>query len=293
MRALQLIDSVLVEGSANVPEPSAGEVLVQVHAAGIIPTELGWYPTLHTKGGEQRLRPIPGHEFSGTVDGEAVYGMNDWFVDGALAEYCTAPAATISPKPRNLEHTEAASVPISGLTAWQALFDHARLQKGEHVLIHGGAGGVGTFAIQLAHWRGAHVVTTASARNFELVKGLGADEVIDYRAAAFDAQVRDVDVVFDTVGGETLERSWNVLRPGGRMVTVVSSAENSTDERVKKAFFIVEPKAEQLAELTRLIEANHLRTVVDTVVSLSQAPDAFAGRVPRRGCGKVVVDITA
>jgi NADPH:quinone reductase-like Zn-dependent oxidoreductase len=291
MRALHLIDSVLIEGSAQQPEPSTGEVLVRVHAAGIIATELQWDPTLHTKTGAPRVRPIPGHEFSGTVAGEDVYGMNDWYSDGAMAEYCVAPFSAISPKPKNLTHAEAASVPISGLTAWQGLFDHAKLQKGELVLVHGGAGAVGTFVIQLAHLHGAHVVTTASPRNFELVKSLGADEVIDYHSTPFDRQLHHVDVVFDTAGGETLERSWKVLKPNGRMITIVSGAEGSADERIKKAFFIVEQNGDQLAELTKLIESNHLRPVVDSVITLAQAPGAFAGRSQRRGFGKVVVDL--
>jgi NADPH:quinone reductase-like Zn-dependent oxidoreductase len=163
-------------------------------------------------------RPLPlilGHEFSGVVAevgrgvtaparGEAVYGLNDWFRDGAEAEYCVARADEVAAKPRSVDHTHAAAVPISALTAWQGLFGHARLAAGERVLVQRAAGGVGLWAVQLARWRGARVIGTASARNRDFVRGLGADEVIDYRATRFEDAVRDLDVVFDTVGGETL-----------------------------------------------------------------------------------------
>src|SRR5262249_26071024 len=148
--------------------------------------------------------------------GEAVYGMNDWFGDGAQAEYCLARAADVAGKPASVDHAHAAVTPISALTAWQGLFGRARLAPGrhggvpagQHVLIHGAAGGVGTFAVQLAHWRGARVTSTAAAGNLDFVRGPGADEVIDYRAERFEERVRGVDAVFDTVGGDTLRRSW-------------------------------------------------------------------------------------
>lgn len=208
----------LVEETAPQPEPRHGELLVRVYASGVTPTEVLWYPTTHKKNGETRSRAIPGHEFSGVIAamgedttgfeiGQEVYGMNDWFSDGAMAEYCITQPNSVASKPPRLTHAEAASVPIGALTAWQGLFDRARLQRGEHVLVHGGAGAVGIFAIQLARLRGAHVTTTASARNLEFVSGLGAERTIDYRAARFEETVSGIDIVFDTVGGETLERS--------------------------------------------------------------------------------------
>jgi NADPH:quinone reductase-like Zn-dependent oxidoreductase len=178
--------------------------------------------------------------------------------------------------------------PISALTAWQGLFERARLAAGQHVLIHGAAGGVGTFAIQLARWRGAHVIGTASAGNLDFVRSLGADEVIDYRAERFERGVRDVDVVFDTVGGETLERSWGVLKPGGRLVTVAASGEETTDERTRAAFFIVEPRRAELAEVARLIDGGALRPAVGAVFPLAEAQQAYQHKPVR---GKVVLQV--
>jgi NADPH:quinone reductase-like Zn-dependent oxidoreductase len=150
--------------------------------------------------------------------------------------------ANIAPKPVTLEHTQAAAVPISALTAWQALIDRAHLSEGQRVLIHGAAGGVGSFAVQLARHQRAHVIATAEAANADFVKTLGADEVIDYRITPFETVVGDVDVVLDTVGGDTRDRSWGVLRRGGgRLVTIPADAEGLTEQRVRDAFFIVEP----------------------------------------------------
>lgn len=308
MRAMRVVQSVegpvLKDGSAVQPAPGVGELLIRVCAAGVTTTELPWYPTSHNKDGSARVGAVPGHEFSGVVPGagdeagrveigQDVFGMNDWFADGALAEFCIAPLSSVAAKPRNLSHAEAASVPIGALTAWQGLFDHAKLQSGERVLVHGGAGAVGVFAIQLARLHGAHVIATASAGNLDFVASLGAEKVIDYKKSRFEDSAKDVDVVFDTVGGETLERSWGVLGPRGRLVTIASSAENTIDERVKEAFFIMEPNRKQLTEVAEMLEAGRMRAVVDTVIPLSQAPDAFAGRVKRSGRGKIVVEVGA
>jgi NADPH:quinone reductase-like Zn-dependent oxidoreductase len=295
MRAMRLTDTpqgqVPAEADVPRPQPGPGELLICVCAAGVTKTELQWYPTLHTKSGEKRVGAIPCHEFSGLVvdGGQEVFGMNDWFADGALADYCVAPSATAVSKPSVLSHAEAASIPIGALTAWQGLFSHAGVQPGERVLIHGGAGAVGVFAIQLAAQRGAHVIATASSANLGLITSLGAEQSIDYRASRFEDLLHDIDVVFDTVGGDTLDRSWSVLKPGGRLVTIVSTAENSTDGRVKKAFFIVEPNQEQLTEVARRIAQGQLRTVVDAVIPLSEAPLAYRGELERQGRGKIVV----
>ena len=296
-------ESPLVEADVPQPGPQQGEVLVRVRAAGVTATELGWYPTSHTKTGQARPGAVPSHEFSGDVAeigggvagfsiGQPVYGMNDWFADGALAEFCVTQPDWIAPKPESLSYAEAASVPIGALTAWQGLFGRAMLQPGERVLVHGGAGGVGVFAIQLAHRHGAHVITTVSEHNFEFAKQLGADQVIDYHAARFDENVRDIDVVFDGVGGDTLRRSWTVLRPGGRLVTIAAGGETATDERARQAFFIVEPGRQQLVEIGRLLDAGELRPVVDTVVPFSQASEAYTATFKKRGRGKLVIAVT-
>jgi NADPH:quinone reductase-like Zn-dependent oxidoreductase len=232
MRAIRLTDTpqgpTLAEADVPRPQPGPEELLIRVCAAGVTTTEPQWYPTLHTKSGEKRVGAIPCHEFSGVVaeTGREVFGMNDWFADGALAEYCVAPCAAVVSKPSVLSHAEAASVPVGALTAWQGLFDRADLQPGERVLIHGGAGAVGVFAIQLAAQQGGHVIATASSANLDFARSLGAEQSIDYRASRFEDLLQDIDVVFDTVGGDTLDRSWSVLKPGGRLVTVVSTAEN-------------------------------------------------------------------
>lgn len=306
MRAVLLRDShaptALGVGDAPVPQPGAGEVRVRVHAAAVTPTELAWMPTSTTREGAPRPLPvIPGHELSGVVEavaagaaglaiGDAVFGMNDWFGDGAQAERCLARALDLAAKPRTVDHVAAATLPISALTAWQGLFDRGRLAAGQRVLIHGGAGGVGLCAVQLARWRRARVVATASAANLDFVRGLGADEVIDYRATRFEDAVRDVDVVFDAVGGETLSRSWAVLRPGGTLVTVAAAGAQADDPRVRDAFFIVEPRRDQLEAIACLVDSGALRPVVGAVFPLAEARAAYAHKP---GHGKVVLRVAA
>ena len=292
---------------AHVPRPAPGEndVLIQVQAAGVTSAELQWYPTWHNKDGSTRSGAIPGHEFSGVVAevggsvtgvsvGDEVYGMNDWFIDGATADFCVAAASSVAKKPSKLTDAEAAAVPISALTAWQGLVDRAKLKRGERVLVHGGAGAVGVFVIHRARELGAEIISTASARNLEFVTQLGARRAIDYNKDAFEETVRDVDVVFDCVGGETLARSWGVLKPGGRMVTIASDAEGTLDQRVKDAFFILEPNQRQLVEIAERLDKGRLRSFVDTEVPLSEAPAAYSGKLVRKhGYGKTVVVISA
>ncbi|MBV9887146.1 MAG: NADP-dependent oxidoreductase [Acidobacteria bacterium] len=287
------------------PKPGAGEVVVRVHAAGVTATEVVWQPTTHTKEGGARTNAILSHEFSGVVAelgsavrdfrvGEEIYGMNDWYAEGALAEYCVTQPTSIAPKPANLTHVEAASVPISALTAWQGLFDRGELRPEQRVLIHGASGGVGVSAVQLARERGAYIIATAAARNRDLVEQLGATEFIDYTTQQFDAITGDIDLVFDCVGGDTFNRSFRVIKPGGRVITIAASEEAAaaTDERKKNAFFIVEPNQKQLIEVTKLIEAGKLKTFVDAVVPLADAASAYDGSLKnRQGRGKLVVDV--
>jgi NADPH:quinone reductase-like Zn-dependent oxidoreductase len=275
-------------GELPQPRPGKGEVLLAVHAAAITPTEFNWSPTFQARDGAPRPFPIIlGHEFAGVIvdagagsegvkPGDAMYGMNDWFTNGAQAEYCVAPATALAPRPRALDPTTAAVVPISALTAWQGLFERCQLKAGERVLVHGGAGGVGVFAVQLAHWRGARVTATASTRNVDFVRRLGADEVVDYRTTRYEKVVRDIDVVFDAVGGETLDRSWDVLRSGGRLVTIAAQSEAMNDPRARDAFFIVSPSREQLSGISSLLDAGALRAFVGAVFRLDQARDAYA-----------------
>lgn len=293
----------LVVGDLPDPAPGPGDVLVRVAAAAVTPTELLWPPTWTTRTGEPRPLPvIPGHELAGVVAalgpgvtewslGDVVYGMNDWHANGAQAELCVAPATTLATAPRTIDAVHAAATPISALTAWQALFVRADLREGQRVLVHGGAGGVGHLAVQLARARGAHVVATASAEHLDFVRSLGADAVIDHRAARFEDVARELDVVLDTVGGETLARSWGVLRAGGRLVTVATDAEGSEDPRVREAFFIVEPNRSQLTEIANAIDDGRLRPCVAATFPLEQAREAYAHAQQSRKRGKVVLRI--
>jgi NADPH:quinone reductase-like Zn-dependent oxidoreductase len=296
---------ILIASALPQPQPGEGELLIRVRATGVTPTELLWYPTTHTKQGGARTRAVPGHEFSGIIAavgkgadgfnvGDEIYGMSDWFVDGATAEFCLTQPQNIALKPKSLTHELAATVPIGALTAWQGLFDRAKMQSGERVLIHGAAGAVGLFVVQLAHLRGAYVIATASAGNAEFVKQLGADEVIDYETSRFEDQVENVGIVFDAVGGETLDRSWAVLKPGGRIVTIAADSEVTGDQRVKEAYFIVEPNQEQLLEVAKLLDAGSLKAFVSAVVPLEEASTAYSRAVrDKRGYGKVVVAVAA
>jgi NADPH:quinone reductase-like Zn-dependent oxidoreductase len=291
---------------AQVPQPTPGktDILIRVHAAGVIPTELEWEPTTHTKTGAKRSNAIPSHEFSGVIKakgdavhdfniGQAVYGFNDWYAEGALAEFCLTEPSSIAPKPSTLDDGQAATIPISALTAWQALFNHAKLQPNERVLIHGGSGGVGIFAVQLAHRHGAYVISTASTKNLSLVKQLGANEVIDYKTQQFQDVVRDIDVVLDTVGGKTLELSSSVLKPGGRLVTIVSEPSKETDRHIQKIFFIVEPNQQQLIEIGKLLDAGSLKTFVNATLPLEEAAKAYEKHLPNElGYGKIVISVS-
>jgi NADPH:quinone reductase-like Zn-dependent oxidoreductase len=285
----------LVEGEIPRPEPKAGELLVKVYATGVMPTELLWMPTFNKPDGKARPFPIVlSHEFSGVVEavgakaggfklGEEVYGLNDWFTNGAQAEYCVVAETALARKPASLRHTEAAIVPISALTAWQGLFEKGRLERGQRVLIHGASGGVGQFAVQLARWRGAKVIATASAANTDFVRALGADQIIDYHTTRFEDVICDVSVVLDCVGGDMLERSWGVLEPDGRLVTVATSSGEDKNERVRNAFFIVRADGEQLAEIGRMIDAGELRVFAGRVFSLSDAREAYDPQLKSRG----------
>ncbi len=293
----------LVSGEIPRPIPKGGEVLVKVFATAVTPTELQWYPTFAQSSGEPRPFPIVlSHEFSGVVEsigasannvkvGDEVYGINDWFTNGAQAEYCVVPASALALKPKSLRHTEAAVVPISALTAWQGLLERATVERKQRVLIHGGAGGVGTFAVQLARWRGAHVTATASAANVEFVRALGADNVIDYQATRFEDVMCDVDVVFDGVGGETLERSWKVLKPDGKLITIVGEAQESADSRTRDAFMLVRADGKQLADIGRMIDAGELRVFLEAVYPLESAREAFARAEQGKMHGKIALSV--
>ena len=269
------------------PSLQLGEALVEVHAAAITRDELEW-PL-------DRLPAVPSYELSGVVAavaddvaavsvGAQVYALTPFDRDGVAAEYAAVPAATLAPKPSTLGHVESAAVPLPALSAWQGLFVHGGLEPGERVLVHGAVGGVGQFATQLARWRGAHVVATASPQAFEEARALGAHEVIDGRRE-LDNRVGLVDLVFDTVGGEFLERAPALLASGGHLVSVAGEPPG------QGIYFVVEPSREQLVELARLLDRGKLRVVIDSTFPLSEATAAFERSLASGKHGKVVIQI--
>jgi NADPH:quinone reductase-like Zn-dependent oxidoreductase len=291
----------------DAPKPSLqpGDALVRVIATSITKTELTWDETYRDCDGRARIPTIPGHEFSGIVDaapeaagvrvGDAVFALSSFCRNGSAAEFIAIRAADLAPKPHSLNFEQTAVVPLAGLTAWQALFDHAQIEKGERVLIHGAAGGVGTYAVQLASWKGAEVTATAAAKDHSFLVELGASSVIDYTHERFEEKVKDVDVVLDTIGGETQQRSWSVLRRGGILISIVSpvAADKATSFGVRGAFFIVEPSRTQLIELGRLIDKGILRVVVGAVLPLARAREAFEQGLAGHMRGKIVLQVAA
>lgn len=286
------------------PHPGPGEALVHVAATAIISTELTWDETYQTDTGDPRPLPIPGHDLAGVVAevgsgvadlavGEDVYALTAFDRDGAEAEYAIALPNELAPKPRTLDAIQAAAVPLSALTAWQALFTHAGLSKGQTALIHGGAGGVGTYAVQFARWAGANVITTASARNSDFLRELGANQVIDYATTPFEEVAHDVDVVFDTVGGDTLTRSWQVVKDGGVVVSVVSPkpADRPAERGTRFVWFIVEPSGEQLREIGALIDAGQVKPIVSQVFPLAEARHAWEEAAHGHIRGKIVLRV--
>ena len=308
MRAARLherggAEQVVVE-EAPLPAPGPGEVRLRVLAAALTPGELGWDETYRRPDGSPRIPTIPGHDVAGEVDalgpgaaglavGEAVSALVNFPLDGSAAEFVVLPAADVAAAPRSLDAVRAAAVPLSALTAWQALFDHGKLAAGRRVLVHGGAGGVGAFAVQLARWAGAHVIATTSAKNLAAVRDLGAAEVIDYAAVRFDETLRDVDLVFDTVGGETLARSFDVVRRGGAVVSIagVPDPQRAAEAGAAGVFFIVRPSRDQLAQIAGLIDAGEVRVNVEAIYPLSEARAAFARSVGGHLAGKVVLQV--
>lgn len=286
------------------PHPGSGEILVRVGAAAVIANELKWDETYQTPAGDPRPFPIPGHDFSGVVaevgagvtafaTGDAIYALIAFDRDGAEAEYVIALPGELAPKPLTLDDTQAAAVPLSALTAWQALFVHAGLAKGQSVLIHGAAGGVGTYAVQFARWAGARIIATASARNGDFLRDLGVNQVIDYTTTQFEDAVHDVDVVFDMVGGETLARSWRVVKPGGVIVSVVSPrpSEQDATNGARFAWFIVEPSGEQLRQIGALLDAGQVRPIIDQVFPLAEARQAYIAAAQGHPRGKIVLRV--
>jgi NADPH:quinone reductase-like Zn-dependent oxidoreductase len=288
------------------PNPGPSEVLVKVEAAGVGPWD-GWI-----RAGKSALpQPLPltlGSDLSGEIVavgpgvsdlrvGDQVYGVTNPQFVGAYAEYAVASAAMVSGKPTSLTYTEAASVPVIAVTAWQALFDQAQLKAGQTVVIHGAAGNVGAYAVQLARRAGVRTIATAATDDIPFVRNLGANTVIDFKTQRFEEEVRDADAVIDLVGGETQKRSFQVLRRGGKLISAVSRPDQHLAEShgIETAFFLVNVTSQYLAEIAGLVDGGKLRTRVGAVLPLADAREAhfMLERVRPQPKGKTVLTVGA
>jgi NADPH:quinone reductase-like Zn-dependent oxidoreductase len=274
------------------PQPAINDVLVEVHASGFVNTELSWPSTWTDRLDRDRTPTIPGHELAGVVTalgygttglsvGQRVFGLTDWYRDGTLAEYAAVEARNLAPLPDDIDFTVGASLPISGLTAWQGLFDHGRLQKGQRVIAHGAAGAVGAMVTQLAHEFGAHVIGTGRERDRQKALDLGANEFVDLDNQALE-DIGGVDLVFDLIGGEIGKRSARLVRSGGAVVSVVGPVEEPPADG-RAIDFVVEADRAQLREIVQRVRDGRLRTNVGTVATLDDAVAAFNSTERRPG----------
>jgi NADPH:quinone reductase-like Zn-dependent oxidoreductase len=282
------------------PEPSAAinDVVVEIHASGFVPTEMAWPSTWADRRGRDRTPSIPGHELAGVVSalgygttgvsvGQRVLGLADWHRDGTLAEYVAIEARNLAPLPGDVDFTVGASLPISGLTAWQGLFDHGRLRAGQSVLAHGAAGAVGSMVTQLAREAGAYVIGTGRGADREKALDFGAQEFIDLQTDALE-DVAGVDLVFDVIGGDIQKRSARLIRRGGTLVTVVGPPEARPSDGLA-VDFVVESDRGQLSEIVQRVRDGRLRTNIGHVAILGDAVAALNPTEPRNG--KTVIRI--
>jgi NADPH:quinone reductase-like Zn-dependent oxidoreductase len=289
---------------ANIPDIHPDDVLVRVYASGVNPVDWKIRQGGHKTDHDPDLPRILGWDFSGVIEkvgdkvttfkaGDEVYGRPDLTRDGTYAEYVAVRATEIARKPKTIDHKAAAGVALAALTAWQGLFEHGQLQAGQRVLIHGASGGVGTFAVQMAKWRGAYVIGTASGKNTEFVKELGADEVIDYETTDFSTQVRGIDVVFDTQGGEVQEKSLNVLIQGGTIVSTVGiqGADAIKAKGLRSAAYMAQSRTKDLQQIAQLIDSGAVIPVISKILPLKDAAEAH--RIGEKGHvrGKIVLQV--
>ena len=281
------------------PHAAENDVIVRVHAAGFTPGELEWPTTWVDRAGRDRTPTIPGHDVSGVIAelgygttgltvGQRVFGLTDWTRNGTLAEYVAVEARNLAPLSAGIDHTVAAALPISGLTAWQGLFDHGRLATGQTVLIHGAAGSVGSIAVQLAHEAGARVIGSGRTAHREAALDLEVDEFLDLQRDRLE-DVGEVDVVFDVMGGEILDRSAQLVRSGGALVTIAEPPRVRPDD-AWAVFFVVEPDRGGLVALERRLRDGRLRPNVGDVRPLAEAPAVFAPT--HRTHGKTIIRVT-
>jgi NADPH:quinone reductase-like Zn-dependent oxidoreductase len=284
------------------PAPGDDDLLVRVHAAGVNPVDDKVRSGMFGSFG--KLPMILGWDVSGVVEqvgknvtkyktGDAVFAFMSIRASGAYAEYAIVPAADACPKPAQLTHVEAAAIPLAAMTAWQALVDTAKLEKGQTVLIHGAAGGVGHFAVQIAKTRGAKVIATGSTKSQSFLKELGADVAIDYSTSKFEDIAKDVDVVLDTIGGETQERSLAVLKKGGMLVSIVQPPDQAKAKElgIRAAIFLAHPDGAELAEIAKLVDAGSLKPTVSKTFPLSEAAKAHEQIETKHTKGKLVLEV--
>lgn len=294
---------VLHHEDAPRPVLNVDDVLIKVHAAGVNPVD--WKIRQGYMKDSLTLPLIPGWDVAGVIEekgpevmsleiGDSVYARPSLFRNGAYAEYIAVKASEVALKPETLDYIQAAAVPLAGLTAWQSLFDLAHLKAGQEILIHAAAGGVGHFAVQFAKWAGAHVIVTASARNHEFLKSIGAHETIDYTTTAFEEAVHDADVVLETMGGEVWQRSWKVLKKGGIMVSTLRGPEAGGMDALNKlcAHVFVQPDALQLGEIAVLIDSGNVRPEIAKVFPLQEADQAHRASESGHTRGKIVLEVT-
>lgn len=295
---------VLSYEDAPLPAIAEDDVLIRVHAAAVNPVD--WKIREGYLQGfiDYNLPLVLGWDVSGVVEavgasvttfkpGDEVYSRPNIERDGAYAEYIAVKASEVASKPKTVDHIHAAAVPLAGITAWHCLFEAAGLTAGQRVLIHAAAGGVGSYAVQFARWKGAYVIGTASAQNQDFLLDLGANEVIDYKTTQFENVVEPVDVVFDTIGGDVQERSWQVVKPGGILVSVVSppSEEKATAHQCRSAYVFIQPRADWLTEMAQLIDAGQVKSIVETVLPLSQVTEAHKLSQSGHTRGKIVFQV--
>jgi NADPH:quinone reductase-like Zn-dependent oxidoreductase len=296
---------VLLYEEAPRPRLKKGEVLIRVHAAGINPLDRKVRAGQLKEIIQHKLPLIPGWDVSGVVEevgpaaagqfeqGDEVFAMADPTRNGGYADYIAVREGMVAMKPKSLHHVRAAAAPVSALTAWRSLFDLGQLQSGQRILIHGGSGGIGHFAVQLAKWKGAYVLATASTKNQELLRKVGADETIDYTSQKFEDVAHNLDIVLDTIGGETQERSWGVLKQGGVLISLVQppSQEKAKQFGMRGMMCSVQPDGAQLSNIAKLIDSARLRPTIDRILPLSEARRAHELSQNGHVHGKIVLRV--
>ncbi|MEO8819573.1 MAG: NADP-dependent oxidoreductase [Ginsengibacter sp.] len=295
---------VLKYEDAPIPTPKSDEVLIKVYASGVNPID--W--KIRAGYGQEKfpveLPLIPGWDVSGEIEevgsdilnfrkGDEVYSRPDPTRNGTYAEYVVVKADQVNSKPKCIDHDKAAAIPLAGLTAWQGLFEHGNLEAGQKVLIHAASGGVGTFAVQFAKWKGAYVIGTASEENIDFLYDLGADEVIDYKTEKFEDKVKDVDLVFDLIGGDTQKRSLQVIKKGGTLVTTVmpENQEAAKEKDINVVGFLAKSLAADLQQIADLVDSGKIKPIVSAILPLKDAAEAQRKLESHHTRGKIVLKV--